>query len=274
MNNFRTDLMRSVLWQYEDAEKLKQLVQSEQQFYDANVSGFYEDWYRDVFSIDTANEFGLHIWGRILDVPLGIATPADKGGIDWGFGPNHENFEHGNFSSNVDVFSFLTLEQKRLIIKLRYIQLTTRPSVVAINEAMKEVFADRGDVYVIDSMDMSYVTFMLDFAPDLDIKVILDNYDLLPRPATVGVKWQFKTRGAFGFGPHHENFNNGNFATWTRPPVEPSDMGDFGFGRLHANFSNGNFAVWDRPLPPIDEAGKFGFGDKHENFDNGNFGRR
>ena len=38
------------------------------------------------------------------------------------------------------VITGLTVEQKRLIIKLRYAQLTTRPSAVAINEVINSVF--------------------------------------------------------------------------------------------------------------------------------------
>ena len=63
---FNVNLMRTILWQYENAPKLKALVQSEQDWANENVTEFWKDWYRDVFNLKTANDFGLNVWSRIL----------------------------------------------------------------------------------------------------------------------------------------------------------------------------------------------------------------
>ena len=84
---FHSDLLKAILWQYEDAENLKKLASFKASHFEKSMVSFWQNWYRDVFNIDTANDFGLSIWSRILDVPLGIdIPPSDKNKIGFGFG--------------------------------------------------------------------------------------------------------------------------------------------------------------------------------------------
>ena len=62
---FNVNLMRTVLWQYENAPRFKSLVQSEQDWANENVAEFWNNWFRDVFNLKPANEFGLSVWSRI-----------------------------------------------------------------------------------------------------------------------------------------------------------------------------------------------------------------
>ena len=48
------NLKVAILWQYEDAEKLKAIVAAKQQWVNQNQRDFWYSWYRDVFNIDTA----------------------------------------------------------------------------------------------------------------------------------------------------------------------------------------------------------------------------
>ena len=116
---FHSDLLRAILWQYEDAKNLKALAQHKANYFERSTILFWHDWYRDVFNIDTANEFGLNIWSRILDVPLGIdVPPSDKTKIGFGFGKKKTNFK-ANFRRNADYTLSLTVDQKRLIVRMR-----------------------------------------------------------------------------------------------------------------------------------------------------------
>ena len=67
--DFDYDMSPVVLWQYNDAERLKAIIANEQAFLDENVSSFYKDFNRDVLNITTANTFGLNVWGILLGVP-------------------------------------------------------------------------------------------------------------------------------------------------------------------------------------------------------------
>lgn len=207
--DFSVDLMRAILWQYTDAARLIALLQAKQDWYDENQTAFWQNWYDDVFNLQTANDFGLSVWAIILGLPLAVA-PDDSAGQDiFGFAADDFNFNHGNFASD-GAQIILTTEQKRLVLRLRYYQLTTRHSVTQANAIMAAVFGP-GEVYVVDSLLMK-IRYVFAAAPSPQVQFILTNYDLLPRPA--GVKADYIVQGeadGFGFGAFHENFNNGNF---------------------------------------------------------------
>lgn len=205
------DLLRALLWQHDNADRLKALIQLKDNWYQRNQCRFWSDWIRDVFDIRTANEFGLMVWGRILNVPLGVTVAGSKSKDAFGFGTHHQNFGNGNFAREKSGEQALSLEQKRLVIRLRFFQLVSKGTVPEINAFLAEVFGEKGNVWVADSHDMTLVTYFFNFQPDSALAFILEQYDLLPRPAGVGVRYQVQVKPSFGLGPHHLNFENGNF---------------------------------------------------------------
>jgi len=209
--DFSVDLLKALLWQHDNAEALITIIQRKQNWYNENQRDFWANWYEDVFNLDTATDFGLSVWARILNIPLAFAVPASKTKAAFGFGVNHKNFGNGNFARATAGEIPLTTDQARLVLKLRYFQLVSRGSVTEINEWLKALFGDQGTVFVVDSLDMTYATYFFSFQPDSRLRQILENYDILPRPAGVGVKWQVQVKPSFGFGVNHLNFGNGNF---------------------------------------------------------------
>ena len=180
------NLLRAILWQYEGAENLRQIVEAEQAWFDGAQVEFWESWIRDVFNFNTANDFGLAVWSRILDIDLGVDVSASPDGPCFGFGQYNENFENGNFSRVRGGTVSLTTDQKRLVIRLRYAQLTTRPTVPNINRILSDVFADfGGSAYVTDNQDMT-IDYQFNFLIPSSLRFILEKYDLLLRPSTVG----------------------------------------------------------------------------------------
>ena len=209
--DFSVDLLRALLWQYNDATRLETLVRQKQQWYDENQRDFWANWYRDVFDLRTANDFGLAVWAIILNIPLAVASAVDP--LDkpvFGFGAYYENFSNGNFASISS--SRLSTEQKRLVLRLRYFQLVTRGTIPEINEFFAYLFAPLGLAYVNDGYDMR-ARYVFNFPLSSALEMVLTEYDLLPRPA--GVKIDYVVIGdadGWGFGRYHENFTNGNFS--------------------------------------------------------------
>lgn len=149
--DFSVDVMRTLLWQYDDAERLQSLIQSKQAWYDENHTQFWQDFYDNVFNLDTANDFGLSVWAIILDLPLSFdAPPSDYTKIPWGFGALNYNFTHGNFKRLITANYALNTEQKRIALKLRYFQLITDCSIVDINKFLQYVFGFETTSTVID----------------------------------------------------------------------------------------------------------------------------
>lgn len=183
------DLVRALLWQHDNATSLRSLIESKQDWYNINQATFWTNWYRDVFNIDTANDFGLAVWGRILNVGLGLQVDSTIGIPHFGFGIYHRNFNNGNFARATSGEQALSTDQKRLIIRLRYYQLISRGTVVEINEAMARIFGDLGQVFVRDPLDMSKITYVFKFTPSSRVRLILDRMNLLPRPSGIGSEY-------------------------------------------------------------------------------------
>ena len=209
------DLLKSLLWQHDNAEKLKALVSAKQKWIESNQEAFWESWYRDVFNIDTANAFGLSVWSRILGLPLQVKITGDKSKAAFGFGINHQNFGNGNFARADDSEQSISESQARLALKMRYFQITSRGSVTEINEWLHALFGSEGRAFVADSGDMTYATYIFLFEPSSQVRFLLEKYDLLPRQAGVGVRYRVQVKESFGFGPNHLNFNNGSFGAYT-----------------------------------------------------------
>lgn len=210
--DYSVDLLRALLWQYNRAEKLESLMTQKQAWYDENQSEFWRSWVRDVFDLRTANDFGLQVWAIILGVPLSISTePTDLTQPAFAFGTLRQNFERGNYGSSGSGTITLTTELKRLILRLRYFQLVTRCTTPEINRFMASAFAAYGRVYVQDSNDMSFITYVFDFDLSAELVYALEYYDVLPRPATVGIAYIVTTREIWGFGDFNQNYERGTF---------------------------------------------------------------
>jgi len=205
------NLLTAILWQYENAEKLKYIVKAKQEWTNRNQKDFWLNWYRDVFNVDTANSFGMSVWARILNVPLKVDIAPQLSKVAFGFGQNNANMQNGNFGVDRDQSQSLTIEQQRMVIKFRYFQLTSTCTVTEVNKFLYEMFRSEGIAYVHDSLDMSFALYTFGFALNSQFQFILDEFDLLPRPAGVGVKWQVITDPSLGFGEYNLNINNGNF---------------------------------------------------------------
>lgn len=210
--DFSVEVLSALIWRNNEAPNLEALLQQKQDWYDANHTEFWNDWIANVFNLDTASEFGLSVWAQILGLPLTLIVPPNTG-PQWGFGPasnTRQNFGNGNFGVSAAGVG-LTLDQKRLLLKLQYFKLTTRCTVPEINARLKALLGQYGNVYVLDANNMSFVTYVFGFMPNSALQFVLENFDVLPRPAAVGVKYIVSTRPAFGFGSSNQNFNNGTF---------------------------------------------------------------
>ena len=203
--DFNADILRALLWQYNDAENLQALLQNKQDWNNEQNQDFWNNWYRDVFNLDTANDFGLAVWSIILNVSFAIPRDQRTDDAFWGFSSTRRNFGRGNFNYNADDEIILTTEQKRTVLKLRFLRLVTKGTIPEINTSLTTLFGF--NVYAVDNYDMTS-TIVLMAEPTREITFILDNYDILPRPAGVKFNRRVLTGREFGFGSNRNNFRN------------------------------------------------------------------
>jgi hypothetical protein len=155
------DFERTIISQYANSDILVQLITDMNEYLDQTIN--FENFYDYIWNVDTAVGFGLDIWGRIVAVPrtLIIDAPLDVFGFDetdayWQ--PfNQAPFYSGSLVGPDSVYVLSDEYYRKLILTkaLANISITSSP---ALNQLLKNFFADRGKCYVVDlgSMAMQY----------------------------------------------------------------------------------------------------------------------
>jgi len=187
---YDANVLQSILWQYQNAPNITALLQAKQDVWDTDFTDFWEDFYTNIFNLQTANDFGLAVWAIILGAPITYIVTAG-GAASWGFGTNHVNFGNGNFlgvgGSNT-TYTFST-DTARVILQLQYFRLIGTCTVPAINRMLQFIFAeDYGQAYVVDGLNMTQ-KYCFAFTPPSDMQLAFNSLDILPRPAGVSSSW-------------------------------------------------------------------------------------
>lgn len=201
--NFSVNLLQAIIWQYGSAPNLLAILENENNWYEVNQTEFWNNWITNVFDMRTANMFGLSVWSIILGQSLltPFANPSSE--TVYGFGSNNGGFGY-NFAQQTGGNNTYSLEISRLLLRLRYYQLTSSGTVPETNRMLAELFADFGNAYLVDNLDMTQI-YIFKFAIPPEMRYMLDNTDVLPRPAAVGSEIIEDVDIVYGFG----DFNGG-----------------------------------------------------------------
>ena len=216
--------------EFANSPTLNQLIQNMNGYLDprANILAFYNT----VWNVDTATDFGLNIWGRIVGVSRVVPIPGTSGSFgfdnsdfpfDWqNFGnPSSPGSGGPFFSGEVTTGGFaLNNDSFRTLILAKALANITATTAPAMNQLVRNLFPGRGRAYTIDrgksntsvgGMQMSYV---FEFPLSSIEFAILSFSGVLPHPAGVGFNVVVVPSGAFGFeeeGSPAEPFNFGTF---------------------------------------------------------------
>lgn len=150
-----------------------------------------ERFYQDVSNIDTANSYGLDVWGRIVGANRFVTIPA----LDvkfWGFDgtPNYP-FNQGifyvgeRFDGTTPAYR-LADPAYRVCIYLKALLNICKMDAHSINRVLKTIFAGRGDCFVIDNGDMT-MDLEFRFALEPWEIAVLQSNEYSPVPAGVGI---------------------------------------------------------------------------------------
>ncbi|MBR2526604.1 DUF2612 domain-containing protein [bacterium] len=182
------DLTKHIFWQYNNAPAINSLINTKQNWFNKNQTEFWNDWVKNVLNITTANDYGLSIWGALLQVPRVYNVEGD------------------------DIT--LTTNQYRTVLLARLKLLHTRATVPEINKLLKFLFGQYGKAYVVDNFDMT-ITYRFNFNLSALQLAVLQNVTLLPRPAGVQAVIVASDNVVFGFnGSSAQPFDNAPFATY------------------------------------------------------------
>lgn len=187
---FDANLIQNVLWQYDNAAVLKSLVNSKNEWYSENLNGFWQQIIDDFLNINTANDWGLNLWGRILKVKR-------------------------LYNVNGQQISLSTELYRRLILgKIQLIR--SNGTIPEINKYLNFVFSPyitptAFAAFAQDVYDMRIV-YVLNFEPSDEELALIYSREMLPTPAGVEDKIYLMPESAI-FG-----FDGSGFQPWNQAP--------------------------------------------------------
>ena len=142
------DWRATIISQYANSNNLTQLIENFDAYIDQteNISLFYDL----VMNLDTAQGYGLDVWGRIVGVNRVLQITIG----DWfGFGeavPGADPFDQGAFWNGEPLTSNYALadESYLTLIIAKAMANITNGSIPAINQILLALFPNRGNCYV------------------------------------------------------------------------------------------------------------------------------
>lgn len=188
---------RTIISQYGNSATITQLVKNIDSYIDPRAD--FDTFYSYVWNVETAQGFGLDIWGRIVGVDRTINVPAST--------PNP-----GGFPFTSGAYQ-MTDAQYRTVILIKALANITNCTAQSLNQLLSNLFASRGRCYVRDlgSMTMEY---RFEFWLQPFEYVIITGFTVAPRPAGVLASvYQIDVPNTFGFAEslQLQPFDQGTF---------------------------------------------------------------
>lgn len=191
------DVEQTIISQYGTSATITQLVRNIDLYLDPRAD--FDTFFDYVWNVETAQGFGLDIWGRIVGVDRTLNVPADT--------PNP-----GMFPFTPGVVT-LTDSQFRTVILVKALANITNGTATGLNQLLSNLFAGRGRCYVRDLGSMAMV-FDFEFWLEPFEYVIITQTGVAPRPAGVQVSvFQVDVARTFGFAEaiQFQPFDQGTF---------------------------------------------------------------
>lgn len=199
--------------QYGNSPVLQSLVANLEKYFDADT--FLDEFYDKIWNIDTANSFGLDIWGRIVGIDRYLNVQKQE--RNFGFNTPNKSFApfdvapFRNGPSDTTTYR-LNDDAYRKLIMVKAFRNIVSPNAPVINQMLQYLFDGRR-CYVLDvgGMGMRYV-FAFYLQPYE--RAIIES-DVFPRPAGVWKEIvEIPQPNVFGFdeaGEESAPFNQGSF---------------------------------------------------------------
>lgn len=191
---------QTIISQYGNSPTLVQLIKNFNQYIDPrkNIDAFYDM----VWNLDTAEGFGLNVWGKIVGLETGrlLKIPSDE--VSFGFKQGAgAPFGQGTFRSGKTTSQTYSLSDPafKTLIFAKALSNISDGSTPSMNKLLQNMFAGRGRCYVNDlgNMKLRY-TFEFYLQP-FEVAIITQS-GAFPRPTGVlATLVQIPQGSTFGF---------------------------------------------------------------------------
>ena len=148
-----------------------------------------DEFYSNIWNVDTAQGFGLDIWGRIVVIGRNIEiTESDYFGFSTAPTRSWLPFNQGVFYNGAKSTSVFRLADNayRAIILAKALSNISATDVRSLNRALRSLFRNRGKAYVKQVGPMA-IEYVFEFFLEPWESSVVRLSEALPRPAGVSV---------------------------------------------------------------------------------------
>lgn len=182
------DPQRTVISQYTNAPAINQLVQNMDAYFSPHAN--IEQFFSQIWNIETAVGYGLDVWGRILGVGRVLAVSAgnDYLGFKEASDTTMTPFGQGVFYAGGAVTQNFSLQDDdyRTLLYAKALANICNGSVPAINSILLLLFPGEGNCYVTDGGNLT-MTYTFTFTLTPVQLAIIEQSGVIPRPCGVSV---------------------------------------------------------------------------------------
>ncbi len=179
------DRWRTIISQYANSPVITQLIANMDSYLDQ--TGNFDDFFDLVMNVDSAQGYGLDVWGRIVDVGRTLTVPGDQQYL--GFeeaGLSAQPFNQAPFFGGEQLNNnfVLTDSAYRVLILAKALANICDGSIPAINQILLNLFPHRGNCYVVDGRNMT-MQYKFEFALTSVELAIIEQSGVLPKSTGV-----------------------------------------------------------------------------------------
>jgi Protein of unknown function (DUF2612) len=194
-----TNVEQTIISQYSATATISQLIKNMNAYIDPTTD--FDNFYNYVWNVETAQGFGLDIWGRIVNISRELEIPGDLDYFGFEEAGDALPFDDGIFyNGDPATQTYLLADdayRKLILVKaLANISSTNAPS---INQLIQNLFGiDRGRAYVNDLGNMQLM-YTFEFSlTDVEYAIVTQS-GAFPRPAGVKAFFFAEELPLFGF---------------------------------------------------------------------------
>jgi len=177
----------TIISQYSTAPTLVQIIHNLNTYIDARHN--LDDFYNQVWNVDTAVGWGLDVWGRIVGVGRTLSIAVNKYfGFDEATNVSADPFNQSPYYSGQTTTQNYVLSDDgfRTLIIAKALANICDGCIPVLNQLLLYLFPGRGNCYVVDGNDMT-MTYTFEF-PLTPVEVaIVTNSGVLPVSTGVAV---------------------------------------------------------------------------------------
>lgn len=178
------DPSQTIISQYANSPVLCALITSFSEMIDPTAK--IDDFFRLVFDLNTAQGYGLDVWGRIVGVSRVLNLPVAGEYLGFSQASDAEPFGQAPFFNRQTLTTNFALSDTafRRLIFAKALANISDGSIPSINRILTLLFGQYGNCYVTDGGDMTMTfTFGSDLAP-VDLAIVSQS-GILPKPVGV-----------------------------------------------------------------------------------------